>query len=200
MRRIIKLIIKIIAVVIALLLLFVIGINIFVCQKTKASISNIQDFDGNYDYIIVLGCGIYDNSIPTPMLSDRLDAAITLYNRGAAPYILMSGDHRADDYNEVAVMKAYCVERGIPDEAILLDDYGLSTYETMKRAVEVFNIDSAIIVTQEYHLYRSVYNALSFGIDCQGVIATGHEFVEQPYYSFREVFARVKDYILCLAI
>lgn len=199
MRRIPKTILKVAVITLVILSLLVISANLVVCLTTNKSIHSLEDFDGNYDYIIVLGCGIYDNSIPTPMLSDRLDTAIALYNDGVAPYILMSGDHRVDDYNEVRVMKEYCIERGIPDEVILTDDYGLSTYETMQRAFDVYAIDSAVIVTQEYHLYRSIYNARSFGIECEGVIATGHIFREQPYYSLREVFARVKDLVLCLA-
>ncbi|MCQ2516912.1 MAG: YdcF family protein [Saccharofermentans sp.] len=200
MRSVVKKILKVLAIFLVLLIVIAISINIFVCVKSDKYISSIDEIEGNYDFIIVLGCGIYDNSVPTPMLSDRLDAAISLYNQGVAPYLLMSGDHRVDDYNEVGVMKKYCIQRGIPEDAILLDDYGLSTYETMSRAVEVFGIKSAVIVTQRYHLYRAIYNANSFGIDCEGVIASGHVFREQPYYSLREVFARIKDFILCIAI
>jgi len=199
MRRLIKTILKILLFILLFFVVMVVAINVFVCTKTTRDIHSLDEFSGNYDYIIVLGCGIYDNSIPTPMMSDRLDAAISLYNQGFAPYILMSGDHRVDDYNEVRVMKEYCVEHGVPEEVIFTDDYGLSTYESMKRASEIYSIESAVVVTQQYHLYRAIYNAQSMNINCEGVIATGHEFVEQPYYSLREVLARVKDFFLCIA-
>ena len=200
MKSVVKKTIKILAIILIVLLVIAISVNVFVCAKSSRYMNSVEEFNGNYDYIIVLGCGIYDNSIPTPMLSDRLDAAIDLYNRGVAPYILMSGDHRVDDYNEVGVMKEYCIQRGIPEDAILTDDYGLSTIETMSRAVDIFDIHSAVIVTQKYHLYRAIHNAQSFGIECEGVIATGHIFREQPYYSLREAFARVKDFFLCIAV
>lgn len=174
------------------------SINAIVICSTSDDIRSYEEFDGHYDYIIVLGCGIIDNSIPTDLMVDRLDAAIRLYESGAADRILLSGDHRVDDYNEVAVMRTYIIDRGIPEDVIDCDDLGLSTAETMQRAAQLFGVDSAIIVTQKYHLSRAVYLARHYGIDCEGVIATGHTFIGQPYYSAREYAARVKDFFLCL--
>jgi len=175
------------------------GVNLYVINSTSEDIMYEDEFDGQYDYIIVLGCGIIDNSIPTDLMSDRLDTAIDLYQRGVAPLILVSGDHREDDYNEVAVMRNYMIDRGVPEEVIMSDDLGLSTGETMQRAAGVFGVRSAVIVTQRYHLYRAVYLARHYGIDCEGVIATGHVFTAQVYYSFREYLARVKDFLFCIA-
>lgn len=151
-----------------------------------------------YDAIIVLGCGVYEDGTPTPLLSDRLDAAISLYHAGVAPKLLMSGDHYKDNYNEVAVMREYALERGVPSEDIFMDHAGLSTYDSMYRAANIFEIKSSVVVTQEYHLSRALYLANSLGIDSVGVIATGHTFQAQPYYSLREVLARSKDYTKCI--
>ena len=189
---------KAMAAITAAVVLILTGINAFVILSTKSAVKDYEQFDGHYDYIIVLGCGIIDNSIPTDLMADRLDMAIRLYEDGTAPMILLSGDHRVDDYNEVAVMRNYLLERGIPDDVILCDDLGLSTNETMERAVRLYGVRSAVIVTQKYHLYRSVYLARDYGVECEGVIATGHTFIRQPYYSARECLARVKDFILCL--
>ncbi len=173
-------------------------INAVVVQSTSDAVKDYEEFDGHYDYIIVLGCGIIDNSIPTDLMVDRLNMAIRLYEDGAGDRILLSGDHREDDYNEVAVMKNYILAHGIPEEVIDCDDLGLSTSETMERAVRLFDVHSAVIVTQQYHLSRAIYLARNFGIECEGVIATGHTFVGQPYFSAREYAARVKDFLLCL--
>ena len=189
---------QIVILLIALFMAFTAVINTYVVLSAGPDIKDYDDFDGNYDYIIVLGCGIIDNTYPTDLMADRLDMAIRLYESGAAPLILLSGDHRVDDYNEVAVMKNYMISRGIPEEVIFCDDLGLSTNETMQRASALFDVDSAVIVTQRYHLYRAIYLARNYGIDCEGVIATGHIFVAQPYYSAREVLARVKDFIFCI--
>lgn len=188
-----------ILIVIAMTSMIVVAIiNVYVVRSSSVYVKNYEEFEGHYDYIIVLGCGIIDNQYPTDLMVDRLDTAIRLYNNGASDRILLSGDHQVNDYNEVAVMKNYMLARGIPEEVIDCDDLGLSTSQTMRRASGLFGVRSAVIVTQKYHLYRSVYLAKHYGIDCEGVIATGHTFVAQPYYSAREYLARVKDFLLSI--
>ena len=183
----------IIAVVIGII--YIVVANLIVTCSTSSRMHEAEYYQtkNDYDAIIVLGCGIYDNSIPTPLMSDRLDAAIILYNNGVAPKILMSGDHREDDYNEVAVMREYAMAHGVPSEDIFMDHAGLSTYETMYRAKNVFGINKAIVVTQEYHLYRSLYLASAMGIDADGAIAVGHTFQSQWLWNSREILARSKD-------
>ncbi|MBR3533210.1 MAG: YdcF family protein [Clostridiales bacterium] len=183
---------------VALIMAVTAVINAIVVCSARPHISDYDDFEGTYDYIIVLGCGIIDNSIPTDLMVDRLDTAVRLYEDGAAPRILLSGDHQVEDYNEVAVMRNYIISEGVPEDAIVCDDLGLSTNETMRRAAGLYDVKSAVIVTQEYHLYRAVYLAVNYGIRCEGVIATGHTFVNQAYYSAREVLARVKDFFVCI--
>lgn len=186
---------------IAICIIYVIAANLITTGATKSRIHDAEYFIGNdtsdeeYDAIIVLGCGIYDNSIPTPLMSDRLDVAINLYASGVAPKLLMSGDHSSSDYNEVAVMRDYAISRGVPEEDIILDHSGFSTYESMYRASRIFDINRAIVVTQEYHLYRALFLAEAMGIDAQGAVATGHEFRDQWYFDTREYFARAKDLI-----
>ena len=165
---------------------------------SKEDITSASDFeqlkDEDVEAIIVLGCGVHGDT-PTTLLSDRLDAAIEIYkNAKAAPKILMSGDHGRENYNEVAVMRQYAIDRGVPSEDIFMDHAGFSTYETMYRAKYIFGVDTAVVVTQEYHLYRALYDARALGIKCCGVEATGHVFMKQFYWDCREVLARVKDF------
>ena len=65
----------------------------------------------DYDCIIVLGAGVRKDGTPSPMLRDRLDKGIELYNQGVAPKIIMSGDHGQNRYDEVSVMKQYAAVR-----------------------------------------------------------------------------------------
>lgn len=150
------------------------------------------------DCIIVLGCGIWDDNTPTPFMRDRLDTAINLYNQGYAPKLLMSGDHGKEGYNEVGVMRQYAIEHGIPSEDIFMDHAGFSTYETMVRASQIFGIRKAVVVTQEFHIARSVYDCRAFGIDCRGVIATNSGYKVYAKNYIRETLARGKDLIWCL--
>lgn len=190
-----KKIIKGILILFLICVIFVVGVNLFVCLSVTNDLYTKETVpDNSYDAIIVLGCGVR-NGEPTRMLKDRLDTAIYLYNEGKCNTILMSGDHGTDGYDEVNTMFEYALEKGVPKEDIFLDHAGFSTYETMYRASEVFGIKKAIIITQEYHLYRSTYNAKRMGIEVVGVKVESDEFIEQPYYSVREYMARVKDFV-----
>ncbi|MBO4637162.1 MAG: YdcF family protein [Clostridiales bacterium] len=175
------------------------SLNLLVCLSSKNRMISVEDspVSGDYECIIVLGCGV-NGEDPSALLSDRLDAAVELYHSGAAPKILMSGDHGREDYDEVNVMRQYAIDRGVPSEDIFMDHAGFSTYETMYRAKNIFGIDSAVIVTQEYHLYRALYDASSLGIDSVGTIAVGHKFFKMPVWEAREVLARVKDVLWCI--
>ena len=150
------------------------------------------------DCIIVLGCGIWEDNTPTPFMRDRLETSINLYKQGYAPKLLMSGDHGKEGYNEVGVMRQYAIDHGVPSEDIFMDHAGFSTYETMVRASGIFGIRKAIVVTQEFHIARSVYDCRAFGIECRGVIATnsGYKVFAKNY--IRETLARGKDIIWCL--
>ncbi len=185
--------------VILVIALLVAGLNLIVCLSAQGSMHSAEDsLNGNgYDCIIVLGCGVWGKQ-PTPLLSDRLDAAIRLYQNGAAPKLLMSGDHGQKDYDEVSVMRQYALDRGVPSEDIFLDHAGFSTYETMYRAQDIFGVKKAVVVTQKYHLYRALYDAKAFGIQADGVIATGHVFAAQPMWNAREALARGKDFVWCV--
>ena len=146
------------------------------------------------DCILVLGCQVFGNGRPSDMLADRLDQGIALYRLGAAPRLLMSGDHAEDNYNEVGVMKRYAKEAGVPSSHIFLDHAGFSTYESMYRAKEVFQAERLIIVTQSYHLYRAVYIARQLGLEAYGVACDAHTYAEQESQNARELFARCKDF------
>lgn len=146
------------------------------------------------DCVMILGCGVRDDGTPCQLLSERLDKGIDLYKQGRAEKILMTGDHGRKNYDEVNTMKRYAMERGVPPEDIFMDHAGFSTYESMYRARDVFCVDSLIIVTQDYHLYRALYDAKALGLNVQGAAAKTVKS-GQELRDVREILARGKDYI-----
>ena len=170
---------------------FVVGVNAYVKDKGDDTILTSEESEklNDVDCIIVLGCFVKKDGTPGNILADRLKTAVELYKNGVAPKIIMSGDHSSDEYNEVASMKRYAVEAGVPSEDVFMDHAGFSTYETMYRAKEVFGAKKVVIVTQEYHLYRSVYIAEKLGMEAYGV-ASDFKLDES-----REVLARCKDFM-----
>ena len=150
------------------------------------------------DCILVLGCLVWDNGQPSHMLEDRLKRGVELFDLGAAPKLLMSGDHGRVEYDEVAAMKQYAVDAGIASEHVFMDHAGFSTYESVYRAKEIFQAKKILIVTQEYHLYRALYIANRLGLEAYGVSSDYRTYVGQSMRDFREVLARVKDFGTCI--
>lgn len=174
----------------------ILSINSHVKLAARSSIiptDEASDLE-NVDCIVVLGCLVRDDGSLSTMLSDRLNRGIDLYFKGAAPKILMSGDHGQANYDEVNAMKKYAIESGVPSEDVFMDHAGFSTYESIYRAKEIFGADKIIIVTQEYHLYRALYIADKLGIEAYGVSSDYREYTGQSIRDFREILARCKDF------
>lgn len=190
-----KKICKYIIVILIVLMLIPIIINFYVILSTK---NRIVDKDNslltNIDYIVILGAGIRKNK-PSPMLEDRLKIGISLYKEGISNKILITGDHENDDYDEVSVMKNYLIEHNIPEEDIVLDNYGISTYDSVYRLKEVYKAKKIVIVSQKYHLYRAIYLAKTLNLESYGIEANLRTYRGQSYREVREILARNKDFI-----
>lgn len=145
--------------------------------------------------ILVLGASVKADGTPSAMLRDRLETAIALYYSGVASKLLLSGDNGQAVYNEVESMKKYAVNAGVPEGDIFLDHAGFSTYESIYRAQYIFQVNSMIVVTQEYHLYRALYGCRKMGIDALGVSAAQDTYSGQEIREMREILARDKDCI-----
>ncbi|MBR2731644.1 MAG: YdcF family protein [Clostridia bacterium] len=150
-----------------------------------------------YDCILVLGCGAR-GGVPSPMLEDRLLRGIELYEAGAAPKLLMSGDHGQKEYDEVNVMKDFAIGQGVPSSDVFMDHAGFSTYESMVRAQQVFQAQRVLIVTQGYHLPRAIYDARRLGLEADGVAADLRPYMGQTFRNLREILARDKDILWTL--
>lgn len=144
--------------------------------------------------ILVLGAGITDKETPSPMLKDRLDAGIALYNEGVAPKLLLSGDNGQLEHNEIHVMLKYAKDAGVPEEDIFCDHAGFSTYDSMHRAFSIFGVETAVVVTQKYHQYRALYVGEKLGLDVWGVASDQEKYAGQSYRELREILARIKDF------
>ena len=148
------------------------------------------------DCILVLGCGVDAQGRPKPMLHDRMAVAVDLYEKGWADRLLLSGDNSGPAYNEVGAMETFALDRGVPAEALLLDNEGFNTDASIRRAKEVFGMEQVVIITQEYHLFRALFLAESYGLEACGVSATLRDYgPKQLQWSCREVLARDKDFV-----
>lgn len=171
-------------------------INLYVILNTTSNIIIKEEYQQlkDVDYIIVLGASVRRER-PSPMLEDRLKKAIELYNINTQNKILVTGDHTKEDYDEVTIMKNYLLENNIPEEKIIMDPAGVSTYDSIFRVLKQLKAKKIIIVSQKYHLYRALYIANSLGIEAYGVPADDIKYKGATYREVREILARNKDFI-----
>ncbi len=201
MKKMLKRIISISLLVIFMLAQIPLLINVYMLEYSNRYILSVEEAsEKNVDCVLVLGAGVWGDT-PSHMLEERLNRGIEVYKTGCTNRILMSGDHGRKDYDEVNVMKAFAVNSGATATEVFMDHAGFSTYESMYRARDVFQVKSVIIVTQKYHLYRAVYNARKLGLDAYGVCADGqynYDIFVRTYNNSREALARCKDFIWCI--
>lgn len=141
---------------------------------------------------IIFGAGISGDQ-PSRYLKDRLDAGILLYKSNKVDKILLSGDNGRNEYDELTVMKLYCQKNGVDTTKIYIDYAGFDSYSTMYRAKHIFKVDTAILVSQKYHLNRCIYLGDQLGIESFGYSADRGIYPGYNYYSFREKLSVTKS-------
>jgi len=145
----------------------------------------------NQRIAIVFGAGLLRNGSAGPVLSDRMKTAVVLYQQGKVEKLLLSGDNSLVEYNEPEAMRQYALQAGIPEDDLVLDYAGRRTYDTCYRAKYIFQAESAILVTQSFHMPRALMLCNWFGIESVGVEADNRYFLKRlrTFWHIRELFA-----------
>jgi len=147
--------------------------------------------------VLVLGAHVTGTRLSS-VLQDRVEGGMRLMESGKGEKLLLSGDHGRKDYNEVGAMRLYVLANApfIQHEDIFLDHAGFSTWDSMFRARDVFQVKDLIIVTQEFHISRAVAMARSLGLDAVGYALSQEHFSRRTvrFWQFREYFARVRGF------
>jgi uncharacterized SAM-binding protein YcdF (DUF218 family) len=120
------------------------------------------------DAIIVLGAAQW-NGQPSPVLQERLDHALELYEDGLAPLVVLTGGKQeADTFTEATTGYNYLRDHGVPDEALLKEVDGTSTWDSLRatrRFLAERGADEVVLVTDDYHAYRVEAIAEEIGFD-----------------------------------
>lgn len=190
--------------VIIALCVFIVGIsafaaiNIYIVSYAKPYIISEEDARSlNKDCVIALGAQVYSDGTPCHQLYDRVQIASEIFLEKAGKKLLLSGDsQKPEKYDEISAMKKVAADFGVSEADMLGDPLGLNTYSSMERLKDVFGCSSAVIVTQEYHIYRSVYIARKMGIEAYGVCSDPREYATIVYNEARESLARIKAFYM----
>ena len=136
-------------------------------ELTKTPITAVP----HKEVAIVFGAGVYENGQPSPYLQWRVQTAVDLYKAHRVTKLLLTADNSTAHYNEPLVMQKLAEQAGVPDKDIVLDYAGFSTYESCYRAHDIFQVNSAILVTQGYHMPRALVTCNALGVPSIGVNA-----------------------------
>jgi|tagenome__1003787_1003787.scaffolds.fasta_scaffold20461397_2 SanA protein len=124
------------------------------------------------DAVLVLGTSPYGKrGQDLWTLSYRMDIAAGLWHSGAADRFILSGNRIDDDYDEPADMRDELVARGVPAKVIVLDPLGRRTWESVRRARDVYGVRRLLIVSQRDHVARAIFLARHLGIEAWGAAA-----------------------------
>jgi SanA protein len=171
-------------------LLTVYLINLRVASYSNGKIyRSVEDVPNVPQIAIVLGARVWDDGSLSHALLDRVMTAVELYKAGKVKKLLMSGDNPTPEYDEPTAMKRYAMELGVPESDIVLDFAGRRTYDTCYRAKEIFEVKKAVIVSQEFHLARSIYLCQNLEVDSIGIAANRRKYLGERWWAFREFFS-----------
>jgi SanA protein len=137
---------------------------------------------------VVFGAGLAPGGEPSPLLAERLETALALWRAGKVQHLLLTGNAGAH-HDEIRAMRRYLLAAGMPEQALVGDVEGTSTFDSCWRARSLFGVQDALLITQRFHLPRALYLATHAGIHAQGVAAGG-----RPHWTslsvWREFLAR----------
>jgi SanA protein len=174
--------------------LSVVGINMYMTLRVQSEVTSAADAP-HAQAAIILGALVNADGSMSSMLADRVQRGAELYKAGKVDRVIVSGDHHTWQYDEPTTMRRALQEQGVPANKIFTDHAGFSTWASMVRARKVFEVKSALIVTQGFHMTRALYLANSAGLTAHGVTSDLQPYGRQETKSeVREVPARVKAF------
>lgn len=170
------------------------GLSAYIQSHTKDFIYYQADALPEAHTVIVLGAAVRSNGNLSMMLEDRVKSALELYRMGRVKRFLLSGDNGTKYYNEPQAMKEYLLNEGVPEDHIFLDYAGFDTYDSMYRASAIFQVKDAIVVTQNFHIPRTLFIAQKLGLNFYGYAADKHLYHYENANKRRELLANVKAF------
>jgi len=174
----------------------VLGFSVFLFAYGRRSTTTFDE-----DVAIVLGAGIRDGEA-RGMLALRLDTAVYYHRHNPNALIIVSGGlgHR-EVITEAEAMASYLIGRGVNPDVILLEGLAYSTYSNMRYSRKILDLEfgsppRAVVITSDFHIFRSVRFAQQVGIYNVTFHSSGTPWLSVPFAYAREVASVVKMWVL----
>tara|TARA_B100000809_G_scaffold28518_1_gene24769 strand:+ start:1524 stop:2189 length:666 start_codon:yes stop_codon:yes gene_type:complete len=176
---------------------FIFFSNWVIISSAKESIYNsISETPDENKVALLLGTSRYTLKGTTNLYFEyRINAAVDLYKAGKIKHIIVSGDNRAENYNEPKQMQKALMSLGIPERAITLDYAGFRTLDSVVRCKKVFGQNKFIIISQNFHVERAIFIAHKYNLEVIGFAAQDPPEKYSLKTKVREVFAKTKAVI-----
>ncbi len=156
---------------------------------------------GQVGAALVLGAAQW-NGDPSPVLRARLDHALELYRRGQVRQIILTGGVGAGDTtSEAAAGKQYLIDRGMTADALLLEEQGTNTWESLHNAVPLARanrIGAVLLVSDPFHMLRSIKMARDLGLIAYGSPTRSSPIATGSAEEMRSVLREAWAYMLYL--
>lgn len=171
-----------------ILLLLVIRIVVVFREKKFITDIPVKNFS---KIAVVYGAGLRKDGSATQILKDRVSKAVSLYKDGFVEKLLLTGAGHSRHGNEVAAMENYALELGVDSQDLLLDGKGNRSIDSCFHIKSKFGFQKAYLVTQYFHLPRTLLLAKSINIDCLGIPSNlfPYPLSSKMVWSTREVLA-----------
>ena len=141
---------------------------VWMISAVSVMICGARDGARASDTIVVLGAAQYVGR-PSPVLRARLDHALELWERGMAPTLIFTGGMgNGDTTSEAAVSRVYALRHGVPDTAILMENEGRTTRESLAAVSEIMRarqMRTAILVSDPFHMLRLRILSTQYGVN-----------------------------------
>ncbi len=173
----------------------VISIDRWVTNHTQGQLYFDASEVKPHEVAVVLGTSKYLGRTLNEYYTNRIDAAIALYQDEKISNFILSGDNAHRSYNEPWTMKRDLLKAEIPEDRIHLDYAGFRTLDSIVRAKEIFDTDNFLIISQKFHCERALYIANYHQINARCFAVPGPSSHSGFKVRFREVFARTKAFI-----
>lgn len=159
----------------------------------------MRGFTSQADVAIVLGSTVFSDGSVSPWLQGRVDAALDLYRNHQVKKIFVSGGIGTSDYPEGDGMHHYLLQQGVPDSAIVVDNYGNNSYLTAKNFLswnQTAQYQSAVVVTSYYHVTRCKYIMSKLGFPAAGSACSKYRAAKDWWGLVREFPALYKYWLV----
>ncbi len=176
-------------IVVVIVLILLLGPSAWIYWRTSGARYDDAQAVPSAEVAIVFGAGLQPDGNPSPILADRVHAAVLLYRAGKVKRLLLSGDGVSPGHDEPAAMLKLALSEGVPASALIRDAGGLRTYDSCVRAHDLFHVRSAVVVSQSYHLPRAIFTCQHAGIRTTGFSFARVGYSGDPALRVREVIS-----------